>query len=110
MAFKVTKYESDAGDIHPIRINTTTESAAGTPPSGDVDNDIRVKITKTNREYGLRPRYVVVARTVGTAPNQFKRYRKIPMLTQTAWDDFAVPISLGTVTYDELTSKEPEDF
>lgn len=110
MAFRNKKYESDAGDIHPIRISSGYEAAAGAEPSGEINNDIKVKVTKTNREHGLRPRLVVVSRTVGTGDNTFKRYARIPMLTEAAYDAFAVPISINGLSYTDLVSKQPEDF
>jgi len=110
MGFVSTKYEADSGDIHPIRIGDENVAFAGAAPSGEIDNDIRVKVTKTNREFGLRPRYVVLARTVGTTPNDFKRYKRVPMLTQQAWEDAEVPIEIGGDNWTEIVSKEPEDF
>lgn len=110
MAFRNKKYESDAGDIHPIRISSGYEAVAGAEPSGEINNDIKVKITKTNREHGLRPRYVVVSRTIGTGDNTFKRYARIAMLTEAAYDAFTVPVTLNGLSYTDLVSKQPEDF
>lgn len=80
-----TKYESDGGDIHPISLTAAYAAAAGTAPTGAIDNDIQVKVTKTNREFGLRPRGVRLYRVLGTAPNTFVRYTFLPVLTETAW-------------------------
>lgn len=110
MAFRNKKYEADSGDIHPIRISSGYEAFVGAEPSGDIDNNIKAKVTKTNREFGLRPRLVVVSRTVGTGANTFKRYARIPMLTQQAYDDFAVPVTINGNQFDTLVGKEPEDF
>lgn len=85
MGLKVTtKYEDEDGGIHPIRLDTTRTGVAGTPPSGAVDSSISAKVSKSSRSYGLRPRGVRLSRILGTAPNQFKRYTFLPVLTPTA--------------------------
>lgn len=112
MAKTLTKYQSDTDDVHPILLDTLTAAAAGTAPAGDVNNNIRAKVSKTNRAYGLRPRGVRLSRVVGTAPNTFKRYKFLPVLTAAA---FATPafnigatITINTVAW-TVTEKKPED-
>ena len=53
------KYESDKGSIHQISLSSEKAAVANnTEPAGSVDSNIKPKISKSNREYGLRPRGV----------------------------------------------------
>lgn len=108
-----TKYEADDGTIHPIRFTADFAAKAGTPPTGAVNSDIKAKITKSNREYGLRPRRVGLARTVGTAPDTFSKTTFLPVLTPTAYASsaFAIDakITIGTVEW-TVISRQGEDY
>lgn len=86
--FEDTKYEADDGSIHLIRLSSETLTQAGTPPIGDVDSEIKAKVSKGNREFGIRPRYVRGSAIVGTPPDDFRKYSSVPVLTPT---DFASP-------------------
>lgn len=80
----LTKYESNTGTIHGISLSAVTAAVTGNPPpAGAVDSPINAKISKSEREYGIRPRGVRIFLLVGTSPNQFKRYAFIPILTPT---------------------------
>lgn len=93
-----TKYESDDGDIKPIRLAADTIAAAGAPPAGVVTDSDSAKVSKSNRQYGVRPRGVTLFRTLGTAPLTFQRYKFLPVLTPTAWASSAfAPSSTITV-------------
>ena len=113
MTFTTTKYESDKALVHPIRIKTSRLAASGTPPEGAQTSDIIVKISKGNNEFGIRPRGVRCFRLIGTAPNQFKKYTFVPVLTL---DSFAsATYSVGaqlTIDGVEWTvgGKRPEDY
>lgn len=109
MAFVNTKYEADNGDIHPIRLNTATAGAAGAAPSGAVSNPVKCKVSKTNREFGLRPRGLLLSRDVGTAPNNFKKYRFLPILTATQFQQPESTYNIGGTTW-TFVSKVPEDY
>lgn len=70
------KYESDKGTIHSLRMSKSKADVANnTEPDGDVDSDILPKISKSNREYGLRPRGVRLYRdvTAGSGVNAVSR-------------------------------------
>jgi len=113
MGLKTTvKYESDAGTIHPLRLDSTRVSAAGTAPTGAQDSDVSAKVSKSTREAGLKPRGVRLVRTIGTAPNQFKRYTFLPVLTQTALDGAGFNVG-ATITIDgvawTVARRLPED-
>ena len=113
VAFVQTKYEADSGDIHGIRLTPDYSAAAGTAPTGDVNNSIKVKVSKTNREFGIRPRGVRLSRTVGTAPDTFKKYAFLPVLgaVEFAGAGFAIgtTITIGGIDY-TVIAKVPEDF
>lgn len=108
-----TRYEADSGDIHQIRMSAARIAVAGDPPAGAVSNDINVKVSKTNREFGLRPRGVVLGREIGAAGDVATKYAFLPVLTPAA---FATPAFAkgAEITYDgetwEIKSRQGEDF
>lgn len=106
-----TKYQSDEGGIHPISLDPGSVAAAGAAPTAAIDSQIRAKVSKSNKEAGLRPRGLRLARTVGAAPNEFVRYAFAPVLTPTAYEAATVQ---GTVTYQgdtwTIVAKVPEDY
>lgn len=108
-----SKYESDSGLIHPINLSAARLAVAGTPPTGAVDTQVQAKVSKSNREFGIRPRRVLLSRTVGTAPNQFVRRTSLPVLTPTAFASatFAIgaDITIGGTEW-EIYAKQGEDF
>lgn len=113
MAFTNTRYEADSGDIHPIRLNSTRVTAAGTAPTGAITSSVKVKISKSSREYGIRPRGLRLTRTIGTAPNTFKRYTFLPILSEAVFDAQAIgedqTKEIDGVTW-IVAGKIPEDF
>lgn len=108
-----TKYEDEFAQIHAFKLTATYAAVAGTPPTGAVNNSILPKISKSNREYGLRPRGVRLSRTVGTAPNTFKKYTFLPILTVAGSVEagFAIgaEITIDGVAW-TVTGKVPEDY
>lgn len=107
----ITKYEANGGSIHKIRLTSKTVTIAGAAPSGDVDSDIPAKVSKSNGEFGIRPRGLRLTRVVGTGATAFRQYAFVPVLTQTVWNGFEVN---GTVTYDgnswTIATKVNEDL
>ena len=89
-AFELTRYEADSGLIHPIKVQEETLTAnfggANTPPAGETDTDISAKVSKGNREYGLRPRLITV-RFSAAPPTGYKAEQlyRIPILTPARW-------------------------
>lgn len=78
---KRSKYKSDSGLIHPIRLRQATYTTVqGTEPTGDQTSDIPVQVTRSKREFGIRPRGVVIARTIGSGDNAFTEYARLPVL------------------------------
>lgn len=114
MAAKTTtKYEANDGSIHQLLLEPTRFAQAGTPPTGEIDSNIKAKVSKGDREFGLRPRGVRLARVVGTAPDTFRKYTFLPVLTLTAFASAAFNIG-ATITIDgtawEVVGKVPEDY
>jgi hypothetical protein len=105
------KYQSNSGSVHPIRLSEERYAAAGTAPSGVVDSSIKVKVSKGNAEYGIRPRGLRLAKTETSGEVSNTSYAFLPILTQTAWTAFAENSEV-TVDGEEWTivSKVPEDF
>lgn len=101
MAIRVkTKYQANNGYIHPISLKQETLLSAAIIPDGEVTNAISAKVSKGNRQYGLRPRGVVISRTFGIEPDTFKRYAFIPVLTLSAFNK--APFLVGyTIIYKE---------
>lgn len=84
------KYEAENGNIHVIRLDVATSLVANNAePAGAVNSDIKVKISKNNREHGLRPRMAVLYREVQAAgPDGIVTrilYARIPILSKAAW-------------------------
>lgn len=114
MVAKVTsKYEDEAGDIHPIFLTPDSLAAAGAVPAGALTSQVKAKVSKSKREFGLGPRGVRISRTFGTAPDTFKKSRFIPVLTASAFG--VTPFIVGaTITYQgaawTVTGTQPEDY
>lgn len=108
-----TKYESDDAEIYSVSLTPDFAEKAGTPPTGAVTSPIKVKISKGNREFGLRPRGVTLARTIGTAPDTFTKTTFLPVLTPSAFASatFALDakITIGSIEW-TVVSKRGEDY
>lgn len=113
-AFVRSRYESDDGEIHPIRVQPETLSAnvgaVNAGAAGAATSSLSAKARGGNREYGLKARSVTVAFT-GSVPDDYEpgnTYR-IPILTQATYDAAVVG---GTGTYldnpIEIVGKSPE--
>lgn len=108
-----TRYEADSGQIHLLTLDTDRLAQAGAPPAGDTTSSIRAKVSKSNREYGIRPRGVRLGRTVGTEPDTFTKYSFLPVLTPTAFNgtgfSLGGTITIGTITW-EIIARVTEDY
>jgi hypothetical protein len=111
MAFVNTNYETNDGTIMRIRMDEDTLSAAGAAASGPAQLGAFVKISKTDREFGVRPRCIVLKRTVGTGDDSFSKYRRVPVLTQADYDGRVEnsTVTVGGQTW-TIGSKLPEDY
>lgn len=108
-----TKYQSNKGGIYLIKLTPDFAASAGTPPTGAINRDVNVKVSKNSREYGLKPRGVSLARTVGTAPDTFRKYSFLPALTPEALASAALAkgatVSIGGTDWTVVAQRE-EDF
>lgn len=85
-AYTRAKYQSDAGQQHPIRLSNLAYIAVGpTEAVGVINNPIHAKQSKAKREFGLRARHIVLARTVGVLPNTYTEYARLPLLSRAAY-------------------------
>lgn len=108
-----TKYEGDSGRIYALKLTAAYAAAAGTAPTGAVNDELNPKISKSVREYGLKPRGVRLSRTIGTAPDTFKKYTFLPVLAATVFVSPAfakgATVDIGGVSW-VITTKVGEDF
>lgn len=108
-----TKYEADEGDIYAILLSPDYAAKAGTAPTGTVTSPIKAKVSKSTREYGIRPRGVTLARTIGTAPDTFVKNTFLPVLTPSAFASATyaldAKITIGSTEW-TVVSKRGEDY
>lgn len=91
--FTISKYETDDGDIRPIRvqeetITMTIGGVANAAPGGAVTDSGRVRVSGGNRRIGLKARNVTIAFNEEGAPDGYKVDSPItlPILTEAVWD------------------------
>lgn len=107
------KYEGNDAQVYTLKLTSDYAAAAGTEPIAGVTTDIKPKVSKTNREHGIRPRGVRLVRTIGTAPDTFKKYAFLPVLTNAEWASGTyapgAAINIGTTAY-TIVSRISEDY
>lgn len=93
--FSKTKYESDSGTIHPIRVQPetvgiTVGGGTNAAPAGALDSPISAKVSAGNRAFGLKARSITIA-FLDTAPTGYKvgSYIRLPILTPTRYSGVA---------------------
>lgn len=90
-SFVTSKYETNRGEILPIKIQPETASAnigsANTAPSGTITVNLFAKSQKNRRSYGVGARGVRLKFT-GTVPTGYSSDSivSIPVLTPTVWN------------------------
>lgn len=109
MSFVSKKYQTNAGDICKVRLSALTAVQSGTEPAGNPTTPFFAKLGKTNREFGIRPRYAVYALTIAAGTRTLKVYKKVVKLTDTAWLASPATATFSGDTYD-LVSLVPEDY
>lgn len=101
-AFVRSRYLSDEGDVHPIRVQpetialsygATTNAATATA----LNNPISARVSSGNRQFGLKPRTITLVFETD-APDGYKvgSYIRIPILQPTLWNTI---VKNDTVTY-----------
>lgn len=91
-SFTRSKYESNNGDIHPIRVQPETLTAqfgstANSAPAGAINNPISARVSNGNRQFGLKPRTATI--TFGASPPtgyKAEAYIRIPILQESLWN------------------------
>lgn len=113
-AFVSSKYESNAGDIYPVRVQPETltlalGSATNTAPTAAADQTIRAKVSGSRRSYGVHCRTVTVQFTADKTDYVENGKVTIPWLQQDSWEEL-VPDATGTYlgTACKLVGKSPE--
>lgn len=101
-AFTRSRYLSDAGDVHPIRVQPETITLAyGATTNGatatSLNNPISARVSNGNRQFGLKPRTITVVFET-QAPTGYKvgTYIRVPILQPTLWNTI---VQGDTVTY-----------
>lgn len=108
-------YEADGGAIHSIRLDDSLVAAGvGNPaPAGPATSPINAKISKSKREFGIRPRIARLARTQTTGASPGRKYRSLPVLTEDAWEGTAfqkgATVTLGTIAW-RVIERWGEDY
>jgi len=114
----VKKYEAVDNTIHPIRLGRyNAEVAANTEPEGEIDSLVKVKVSKSNREFGIRPRAVGLTRTIEAEDGEETRIvtlrSKLPILTEEVFNGETMAIG-ATLTINSIVwtiaSKIAEDY
>jgi len=110
--YTTTLYESNGGLQYSIRLLAARAAEAGTPPAAGVRARGSVRVGKTNREFGIRPRGVLMSRIVGTGNDASKKYSFLPVLTQADWEDAdfqpGIDKTIGAVTWTIVKSLEED--
>lgn len=108
-----TKYQADDGTVHALRLSQAKSVIAGAAPAGAVNSSVKAKVSKSNREFGIRPRGVTIAMEVGADPDTFQKYAFIPILTETVYESAAYQLN-ANLTYDgdvwQIISRVAEDY
>lgn len=113
MVMQNVQYQSDAGDVHILRMSSARAAVAGSTAATGDSSSIRAKISKSNTEYGIRPRGVKLSRVVGTGDDASRKSSFLPVLTPTDFASAAFSIggsiTIGTIEW-EIIAKVGEDF
>lgn len=111
-----TRYQTNTGAIHSIRVQPETTLATfqggdNEPPSGIATGLGSVKISNSNRSFGIKPRMVTISWS-GAVPDGYEpgRTLRIPVLTPDTWN--AIPAKGGVGVYlglpVDVVGKSPE--
>lgn len=84
----------------PAATALTVGDYTNTPPSGDVNSSDIIRISGT-RKLGITARHLVIYRIAGTAPTQFREYRRVPIF-QVSNFNAILSNPPGTITYQSL--------
>lgn len=119
--FITTRYETNSpglnGAIMPIRVQPETTfltigGVGNEPPAGNATLPLRVSVSATDNEYGVKPRKVTVRFTSGAPTGYSGQDVTVPLLTPAIAAAAAIPGATGTYLLSdiEVVSTKPEDF
>lgn len=111
--FALYKYESDDGPIFRLRADASYGELIGEQPTDAPTSPALVKLSKTNREFGLRPRYLGLSRTATSGTVSRTYNKRLPILTLAEWTNagnaLGDVISIDGVDW-TVTSRVNEDY
>lgn len=93
--FIAAKYETNSGDIQPIRIQPETVTTWNPQPAGAVNIGLRARATGSPRRYGTTARIVYGVWTTAPAGYEVGSSVRVPILTPTAFDSIRLDASLA---------------
>lgn len=96
-----TRYLADSGAIHPIRLRYNTAAIVGADaPGSSVTSSIQVKVSKSKRQFGLRPRGIQIGRSLVSGDITQIEYAFLPVLTPAALNGYKKE---DTISYNGAT-------
>lgn len=118
-AIQRVKYQTNAGSIFNVLLDDSDgiDGLIGTAPGGAYTENMTIRVTKNRKEVGIRPRQILLERTIGTAGSvtncliqEAVRYKRVPIPTETKWDSTALnsTVTIGGQSY-KVVKKIPEE-
>ena len=100
------KYATDSGSVFYVIVDEATgiDEVIGDPPAGAATEAMTIRVTRNTKEVGIRPRYVLLGRTIGTAGESNclvqtgMRYKKVAIPTRARLDAIEVGTNADTFT------------
>lgn len=89
------KYQTDNDSIFNVLLDESAgiDTLIGTQPTGEYTENMTIRVSKNNKEVGIRPRQVLLVRKIGESAAEAncllqtgERYKKVPIPTKTRWD------------------------
>jgi len=104
------KYQTNNDNIFNVILddNTGISALIGTIPTAAYTENMTIRVTKNTKEVGIRPRMVLLTRTIGeNAADENclvqtgERYKRVPIPTKARWDAIAdnATFTIGGTTY-----------
>jgi hypothetical protein len=93
----ISIYETDDGPLHPIRISAAKLALAGTVPTGGTFPPF-VKISKSTRSFGIKPRYALATTPNGATVGPTVAYERFICLSVSAFGTAPFAVN-STFTY-----------
>ena len=113
-----TKYEADDGAIHSMQMSAAKVAADGNAePAAAIDSPIKVKISKSNRSFGIRPRGIRLSRVLtggsGAEAVSATKYAFLPIRTKAIFDGATLAkgttITIGALVW-TIGDRVAEDY